>query len=111
MAARLIRRFTEVLGLLDRGKFEQECNVAVQEAIESLEALPGSKGKAKITVELEIAYDQGMVHLTPSLKSKLPETKGFGGTVLWAHEGAFSTQHPSQTDIEDVIRRPDTAAG
>lgn len=28
MAARLIRRFTEVLGMLDRGRFEQRCNDA-----------------------------------------------------------------------------------
>lgn len=110
MAGRLIRRFTELLGLCDRGQFEQDCNVALSEAIETLQAQAGAKGKAKLTVELELAFDKGMLQITPALKSKLPESKGYGGTVLWAHEGALSTQHPSQMDIEDAIHRTERAA-
>lgn len=98
-APRLIRRFSEVLALLSRGTFETACNAAVQEAIETLEAQPGEKGKAKVTIELDIAYQKGMVTLTPHLKSKLPESADFGQDVLWTHEGALSTQHPSQIDL------------
>lgn len=107
--SRLIRRFSEILGLLDRGQFEAKCSEAVAEAIESLKGQPGEKGKATVTVSLEIAFDQGLVNIKPSLKSKLPEARTFASTVLWATEdGALSAQHPSQVDLEDHIRKVTT---
>lgn len=104
MAPRLIRRFTETLSLLDRGAFENKLNAALSEAVENLVNQPTEKGKASLTVTLDLNYDKGMLQVMPSLKSKLPEAERSGATIFWAHEGALSTQHPSQHDIEDAIR-------
>lgn len=104
MAPRLIRRFTETLGLLDRGAFESKLNVALTEAIDNLANQPTEKGKASITVTLDFTYDKGMLQVLPSLKSKLPEAERSGATIFWAHEGALSTSHPSQIDLEEAIR-------
>jgi hypothetical protein len=99
MTARPIRRFTELVGLLDRGEFERKCDEALGAALQTLEALPKEQGTAKIIVELTIAFDSGRVDVQPVLKSKLPEGQAFGRTPLWVHDGALSTQHPNQLDI------------
>lgn len=99
MTDRPIRRFTELLGLLDRGQFEEACDRALADALGALEALPKEKGTATLTIELQVAYDSGRIDVQPKLKSKLPDDKAFGRTPFWAYEGAFSTQHPSQMDI------------
>jgi hypothetical protein len=104
MAPRLIRRFTEMLGLLDRGKFESKLNTALNEAIDSLETQPAEKGKATLTLTLNLAYQGGMLQVLPEIKSKLPEADKSGPTMFWTHEGALSTQHPQQIDLEETIR-------
>lgn len=111
MAPRLIRRFTETLSLLDRGSFESKCNAALTDALETLASQPTEKGKASVTITLDLAYDKGMVQVVPSIKSKLPEADRSGATIFWAHEGSLSTQHPLQHDLEDSIREatPKTA--
>lgn len=99
MTARPIRRLTELLGLLDGGKFERACDEALADALATLEALPKEQGTAEIILTLKIAYDSGRVDVQPVLKSKLPEGQAFGRTPLWVAEGALSTQHPNQMDI------------
>lgn len=99
MTARPIRRFTELLGLLDGGKFERACDEALSEALGVLESLPKEEGTAKINIEVSIAYQSGRVDILPVLKSKLPEGQVFGRTPLWVAEGALSTQHPNQIDM------------
>lgn len=99
MTARPIRKFTEMLGLLDRGNFERACDEALAEAFRSLEALPKEQGTAKITIDLTVAYDSGRVDIQPVIKSKLPEGQAFGRTPFWMLDGALSTQHPNQTDM------------
>jgi hypothetical protein len=99
MTIRPIRRFVEILGLLDQGRFEDACNQAIAEAFESLQELPTEQGKATVTISIEVAYQAGRVDIVPTLKSKLPVATAFGRTPFWLHEGALSTQHPSQLDI------------
>lgn len=97
--ARLIRRFSEILGLIDRGRFETSLNDAMREAVEAIRAQPGEKGKANIKIELEIAAQGEMMQIKPKLVVKLPEGSGYTPLVLWDYEGAFSVQHPSQIDM------------
>jgi hypothetical protein len=96
--SRLIRRFSEIVGLLDRD-FEPKLDTAVRELVESLVDLPTEKGKGSITVTLDFEYEKGMFNLLPNVKVKLPEGQKFRRTPFWAHEGALSTQHPSQIDM------------
>lgn len=98
MSVRLIRRFTEMLGLVDPG-FVPQCDDAVREVVEQLMDLPSEKGKATITITLEFEYEKGLFNVMPAVKTKLPEGKRFGRTPFWGHEGALSTQHPSQIDM------------
>jgi len=99
MSARPIRRFLELVGLLDRGNFAAACDEQLAETISTLESTPAQKGKATITITIDVTYEKGLINVRPSLKAKLPEGEAFGSTVLWAHDGALSTQHPSQTDM------------
>ena len=99
MSARTIRRFAEMFGLLSRGKFEQKVDEHLMHAIETLEALPSESGKATITMQIEIVFESGRLDIRPTVKSKLPEEKGFAGTSFWAHDGGLSVQHPSQLDM------------
>ena len=99
MTARPIRKFTEMLGLLERGRLSEALDEALSKTIDTLQALPGGKGKATITLSVEVACDQDRLDVLPSVKCKLPEDKAFARTPFWAFEGALSTQHPSQMDI------------
>ncbi len=66
--------------------------------------MPATPQRLAITVTLDFTYDKGMLSVQPSIKSKLPEPERSGATIFWIHEGALSTQHPSQIDLEEVIR-------
>jgi hypothetical protein len=99
MSPRPIRRFSEMLELLSRGKFTEKLDEHLNKAIETLEAMPDGKGAATITVAITLNYQEGRLDVKPSVKSKLPDEKGFGGTPFWTHEGALSVQHPSQFDM------------
>lgn len=112
MTARPIRRITELMALLDGGKFERACDEALADSLAVLEALPKEEGTAKITIELTVAYQSGRVDIQPVLKSKLPEGQAFGRTPLWVADGALSTQHPNQMDIfAREVPKGDVATG
>lgn len=113
MTSRCIRSFTETLGFLNRGRFSEKCDEHLQRAIEELQNSTAEKGVATVTVTLTIAYDQERIEVKPSIKSKLPEEKGFTGTPFWALDGGLSVQHPSQADMfgpRDVTPRRDAAS-
>lgn len=97
--ARTIRSFSEMLGLLSRGRFAERLDAELSEAIDSLENLPNEKGTAKITVEISLNYQSGRLDIRPSVKAKLPEAQAFSDTPFWTHEGGLSVQHPSQSDM------------
>lgn len=99
MTDRPIRKFLEAVGLLNRGKFSERLDEELAEAIRTLEAQPNDQGKATITLTISLAYQGGMLQMTPTVKAKLPEGQGFGATPFWTVEGALSTQHPNQIDM------------
>lgn len=97
--SRTIRNFTDMLGLLSRGRFTERLNDELTSTVEALEALPDEKGKATITVSITLNYQGGRLDITPQVKTKLPEGKAFQDTPFWTHEGGLSVQHPSQLDM------------
>ncbi len=99
MSPRPIRRFVEMIGLLNRGRFEEKLDEHLNTSIQTLEALPGEKGTATLTITVTINYESGRLDIKPAVKSKLPEEKAFSGTPFWSYEGALSVQHPSQIDM------------
>ncbi|MFC3693391.1 hypothetical protein [Chenggangzhangella methanolivorans] len=99
MTSRPIRNFLELVGILQRGVVAEKLNEALATTVETLQALPGGKGKAVITLTVEVACDQDRIDVLPAIKCKLPEDKAFARTPFWAFEGALSTQHPSQMDM------------
>lgn len=113
MSSPLVRRFVGMLELLNRGRFVEKCDEGLAKTLETLAALPGEKGKAAITVTIDVAYDSGRLDIRPAVKVKLPEDKAFAGTPFWEHEGALSIQHPSQIDMfsspRDVTRERDAS--
>ena len=99
MSTKPIHNFTDLCGVLNRGKFSDKCNEHLQHAMTTLEGLPDQKGEATLTVTLKIAFQEGRIDVKPSVKSKLPEEKGFSATPFWSLNGGFSVQHPSQSDM------------
>jgi len=97
-----------MLGLLDRGQFVPKLNAALTEALETLASQPNEKGKASLTLKIDLTYEKGMVQIVPSINSKLPESDKSGPTILFEHDGALSTQHPSQIDLEEHLREVKT---
>ena len=59
MSTRPIRTFTDLLPVLNRGRFVEKCNEHLTHALEHLEALPDEKGVATITLTLTVAYQEG----------------------------------------------------
>jgi hypothetical protein len=96
---RKIKRMTEVLALLNRGRFAEALDAELTEAIETLEALTSEQGKATVTITLNLAFQSGRLDIAPAVKSKLPESKSFAATPFWATDGALSVEHPSQSDM------------
>lgn len=106
MSARPIRSFTEMLGLLSKGRFSERLDEELAEAITSLENLPNEKGSATITMTLKLSFQSGRLDIKPEVKAKLPEVKAklpeeksFADTPFWTLDGALSVQHPSQIDM------------
>lgn len=99
MSARPIRSFTEILGLLSRGRFSERLDEELAEAISTLENLPNEKGTATIAVTLTLSFQSGRLDIKPAVKAKLPEEKSFSDTPFWTIDGALSVQHPSQIDM------------
>ena len=93
-----LRRYVDLVAGLDRGEFASEVDTALNEAMKQLAATPSKKAVGKIEVTLTLTYMGGRVDVEPSLKSRLP-TPTFGRTPFWDIDGAFSTEHPNQTDM------------
>ena len=68
MSIRPIRRFADMLGLLNRGRFTEKCDEHLTSALETLEALPNEKGTATITLTVTIVYDGGRIDIRPAIK-------------------------------------------
>ena len=99
MAKAVYRRMTDLIGFLARGKFAERCDEHLEDALRALEAQPDGKGSVTITMTLVITAQEDLLDVKPTVKSKLPEEKGFAATPFWMLEGGFSVQHPSQSDM------------
>lgn len=99
MSSKPIRNFSEMVNILNRGRFTEKLDEHLTKACETLEALPGESGKATLTVAITLVYESGRYEIRPSVKTKLPEEKAFAGTTFFALEGGLSLQHPSQSDM------------
>lgn len=110
MSTKPIRRLTDLVEVLNRGRFAEKCDEHLTHAMEALEGLPDQRGTATITVTLTVAFQEGRIDVKPTVKSKLPEEKGFGATPFWSLNGGFSVQHPSQDDMFAGPRDADSRA-
>lgn len=109
MASRPIRKVTDVIGMLAKGKFAECIDGHLEEALRTLGDLPAEKGRATITITLDLAYEGGRLDVKPSVKSKLPE-EGFRSTPFWATgDNHLSVEHPNQADMFAGPRDPDAA--
>ncbi len=99
MSARNIRKFSELIELLSRGRFSEKVDEHLEKSIEALENTPDQRGTSTITIQMTLTYIEGRIDIKPSVKSKLPEEKGFNGTPFWAVNGELSVQHPNQTEM------------
>lgn len=99
MSKPVFRRMTDLIGFLARGKFAERCDQHLEDALQALADQPDGKGTVTITLTLVIAAQEDRLDVKPTVKSKLPEEKGFSATPFWLVDGGFSVQHPSQADM------------
>ncbi|WAX93171.1 hypothetical protein N7E70_015850 [Aminobacter sp. NyZ550] len=97
--SRVLRSFREMLGLLSRGDFSRKLDEEMTAAIDALEAMPGDKGKAVMTVSITFNYELGRIDIDPAVKVKLPDTARFMKTPFWTIDGALSVEHPNQINM------------
>lgn len=97
--SRMLRSFTQMVGLLSRGDFGRHLDKQMAEAIEALETCPADKCKAEITVKITFDYELGRIDVKGESKTKLPETARFMKTPFWAIDGQLSVEHPNQIDM------------
>lgn len=115
--SRMIRSFTEMLGLISGGAFKRHLDEQLAEVLIALEDAPSDKCKAEITVKVVFDFELGRIDIKPESKMKLPETAKFIKTPFWIHEGELSVQHPNQIDMFNPRAVPtraddaETAAG
>lgn len=78
--SRPIRSFVTLLGILSRGRLVEKLDEKLAETLAALKVHPNNKAKGKITLELALEYNDGRIEIVPTVKNKLPEEKGLGGT-------------------------------
>lgn len=97
--SRIIRSFTQALGILARGRLEEKLNTEMERTIHALEEHADEKAKATITLTLTLTKLSDRLDIRPEVKVKLPEEKGIASTTFWPLEGGLSVEHPSQADM------------
>lgn len=99
MTNRLIRSYTETVGLLARGDLARRLDEEMEKILTAFEAMTAESGKGSLTLALDFKYELGRVDVAATFKTKLPETDRFVKTPFWVIEGQLSTQHPNQADM------------
>lgn len=97
--SRVIRSYTETVGLLSRGDFARRLDEEMQKLLDAFETMTAESGKGTVDVKLEFKYELGRIDVAASFKTRLPETDRFMKTPFWIVEGALSVEHPSQADM------------
>jgi len=97
--SRVIRSYTETLGLLSRGDFSRRLDEELSKVLDALETMTADSGKASIAVKIDFKYELGRIDINPTFKVTLPEHDRFMKTPFWIVDGALSVQHPSQADM------------
>lgn len=99
MNDRVIRSYTETVGLLSRGEFARRIDEEIAKLLEAFENMTADSGKGTLDVKLEFKYELGRIDVAASFKVKSPETDRFMKTPFWIVDGALSVQHPNQHDM------------
>lgn len=102
MAARTIRKLFQLLGMIERNRFEQACDEGLEKCLEALAVAPEGKGKAQIILTIDIAMQKEMLQVVPKIVLKVPDDKVFRGTPFFLWNGEISTQHPDQMDMLEL---------
>ncbi len=99
MNDRVIRSYTETVGLLARGEFASRIDEEMSKLLDAFETMSADSGKGTIDVKLEFKFELGRIDVAATFKVKLPETDKFMKTPFWIVDGALSVQHPNQHDM------------
>jgi hypothetical protein len=92
-----LRRFLDLLPLLNRGQFVDRLDDEVRAA---LDALAGEdKATAVLTIKLTFQKLGDRIDIRPAVSAKLPEPEALSATPFWPLGDALSVQHPSQADM------------
>lgn len=97
--SRVIRSYTETVGLLSRGDFARRLDEELTKLLETFENMTADTGKGSIAVKIEFKYELGRIDINPTFKVTPPEHDRFMKTPFWIVDGALSVQHPSQIDM------------
>jgi len=99
--APILRSFTQVLQAAEDGQLVTDLSDETRDLIEKLGQVEmnGGKAKGKITLELNVLLDRGLVEITGSYKVKTPALRR-GRTLLHVTpEGNLSRTDPRQPEL------------
>ncbi|WP_029554806.1 hypothetical protein [Xanthobacter sp. 91] len=109
--ARTLRKFFEAVGIMHRGRVEEEADSELHRLIEAVEQHPDETASGTITLTIKVQKVGDRIDCLPQIDMKPPKKKGFKACTFWIVDGALSVEHPSQQDMfgpRDITRR-DTA--
>lgn len=93
----IIRHVVDLIKMTDRGAYSRRLDADLTKCIDTLTALHEGKGKATITLKIDIVSQNGLMQVTVDHdEPKLPRGPKSPPLMLWAVDGQLSTQHPNQ---------------
>jgi len=96
-----IRNPEQLISMLENGELSDDLRKEIREVVAYLHEHAGSKGKAKGTLTLTIAFNVQGSSLTieTDITTKKPKKLRASTTVFCTGEGKLLTGHPSQQDL------------
>ncbi|MDB5582791.1 MAG: hypothetical protein JWR80_7967 [Bradyrhizobium sp.] len=101
-----IRDAQILIGMLEQGELNQELSAELNRDLAYLAEMSEENRKAtykgSLTLKLDIEVENGVVHISGNIDSKLPK-KPRRSSLFWVTEdGQLSTEHPQQHDMFPV---------
>jgi len=99
---RALRTPGQLLHSLEAGKLPERLMVTQKEVVAELERLQGlgvRKPKGKITLTLDIEYEDGLIQIKPTVTKKTPTPPSKKTPLFVLEDGTLTTSNPAQDEF------------
>ena len=90
----------DLIRILEAGRLDEECTVKLARIRDYMreQMLQQRSGKATLTLTIGFSLDRGMVDVTSTIKTKMPEPPR-ERTAMWVTRDGFTNQLPGQAQL------------